>query len=227
MRRRGNSTEVFGRSPQGQYTPYDTESTRGDIASDSSNKQARIVKINSRPRTLKSHSHSLLPDSVDREISQLEQQCAQKRIETELFLTSDRAILMTELQQESLQLYMEKQRLKKMRNEARQKCKELNIRKITNDFCALAYPKDDMDFRISQLKRDIDSQQREATKLSQNTNTNDAGYIKSLYTEVMLSLDQKIYDEKLEIKKLRNRLDQLREFQDDFVSSFTDQLYGV
>lgn len=170
-------------------------------------KLARFADINRHPKA--AGRNQQIANSLERQVRTLEQLTASKRAEIAQLIYSDRAAVITELQEESKMLHLELMRLKKTKQET-----EAELRRVTaelDEACQKYSPEvlNKQQRTIKNLERDIADQQKRNEKLKQKIEQMEKEKEENNYDDVNSKIQKQIDDLKAKIRDEQNSIAQL------------------
>ncbi|OHT09947.1 hypothetical protein TRFO_21040 [Tritrichomonas foetus] len=170
-------------------------------------KLARFADINRHPKA--AGRNQQIANSLERQVRTLEQLTASKRAEIAQLIYSDRAAVITELQEESKMLHLELMRLKKTKQET-----EAELRKVSAELeeaCQKYSPAvlTKQQKTIKQLEREISAQQARNEKLKQKIEVMQKDQEANNYDDENAKIQKQIDDLKAKIKEEQQAIAQL------------------
>ncbi|OHT07507.1 hypothetical protein TRFO_24253 [Tritrichomonas foetus] len=170
-------------------------------------KLARFADINRHPKA--AGRNQQIANSLERQVRTLEQLTASKRAEIAQLIYSDRAAVITELQEESKMLHLELMRLKQTKQET-----EAELRRVSAELeeaCQKYSPAvlTKQQKKIKSLEREISAQQARNEKLKQKINTMQKDQEANNYDDQNAKIQKQIDELKQKIKDEQKAIAQL------------------
>lgn len=170
-------------------------------------KLARFADINRHPKA--AGRNQQIANSLEKQVRTLEQLTASKRAEIAQLIYSDRAAVITELQEESKMLHLELMRLKKTKQET-----EAELRRVSAELeeACQKYSPDVLNKQQKQIKtleRDISAQQARNEKLKQKIELMQKEQEENNYDDANAKIQKQIDDLKAKIREEKNAIAQL------------------
>ncbi|EAY13952.1 hypothetical protein TVAG_490900 [Trichomonas vaginalis G3] len=185
-------------------------------------KQPRIVRLHKKMGELKKdNTHAYHDETYDGDVLKLEQECAEKRTEITSLADTDAAAVVSEFEDECLELYLEINRLKKIQQQPLDESTSIASKIAKTRFDDILQPFATTDKKINDLKDHIERQEIIITNLASAQSPGDVE-IATLYQDTLEDIDNTIEIQKKEIEDLQAKLNKIRSIQENLVNELTD-----
>ena len=170
-------------------------------------KLARFSDLNRHPKD--AGRNQQIANSLERQVRTLEQLTASKRAEIAQLIYSDRAAVITELQEESKMLHLELMRLKKTKQETEQELREVSSE--LEEACKKYSPSvlSRQQKKIKQLEREISNQQARNEKLQVKIENMEKEQQENKYDDVNAKIQRQIDEIKSQIRYEQQAISEL------------------
>lgn len=177
--------------------------------SDLAKKSNSNVTVN--PRNRGKSRNTMIANSLQRQIDSLTQQIAQRRSETQQLIISDKAVEITELQEEAKMLYMESMRLEREKKEVENEYREaqLTLEKINANYSSAVISEQAK--QIKNLEKEISLQRQRNEILRTKISAIKEEQKDKAYIDATEKVKQKIEEVKKKIQMEREEMRKLDE----------------